>query len=218
VIAVTATAHVARQHTGERPPQGAGSCNVVAISLESATAPSHSGRGIRRCEHPGAKVAVLPSVGCTRGARLRVQRCHHAGAGCLFGTCALAADWRTKSWIVGRPAPQAGGGARPPLAAPVTGARMERTKSPSLQVRSRMTAWAMRAVDGIRILMFSSPWPSRKPVGNGFPNADATGLPDGRTGGTSACIEAQTARGPRQCRYTGSVWHWSCLVALVVLA
>jgi hypothetical protein len=32
-----------------------------------------------------------------------------------------------------------------------------------------MIAWAMREVDGIRILMFSSPWPSRSPVsGTGF--------------------------------------------------
>jgi hypothetical protein len=32
-----------------------------------------------------------------------------------------------------------------------------------------MIAGAMREVDGIRILMFSSPWPSRSPVsGTGF--------------------------------------------------
>jgi hypothetical protein len=72
------------------------------------------------------KVAVLPSVGCIRRVRLRVQRCHHAGGLAVhFGTCALAGDWLTKSWIVGRPAQKARGGARPSsLAAAVTGARM----------------------------------------------------------------------------------------------
>jgi hypothetical protein len=34
--------------------------------LGTATAPSHSGRGIGRCAHPGARVAVLPSVRCIR--------------------------------------------------------------------------------------------------------------------------------------------------------
>jgi hypothetical protein len=38
-----------------------------------------------------------------------------------------------------------------------------------------MIAGAMREVDGIRILMFSSPWPSRSPVRNGFPNETLLG-------------------------------------------
>jgi hypothetical protein len=38
-----------------------------------------------------------------------------------------------------------------------------------------MIAGAMREVDGIRILMFSSPWASRSPVRNGFPNETLLG-------------------------------------------
>jgi hypothetical protein len=74
-----------------------------------------------------------------------------------------------------------------------------------------MIAGAMREVDGIRILMFSSPWPSRSPVRNGFPNETLLGYQADEAGGPSACNKAPTARGARRCRYTGSVWHRSCL-------
>jgi hypothetical protein len=156
VIAVRATAHVARQHTGERPLQGARSCNVVAIS---------SGRPRRRHIAGGGFVAAhIPAPGS-----LSCRAFAFAEQGIEFNDVTTRVDW-----------PFISGHARSPSIwsrslGPVTGCAHGADKAALTAGQESHDRVGHGAVDGIRILMFLSPWPSGSPVRIGFPNRDATG-------------------------------------------
>jgi hypothetical protein len=136
----------------------------------------------RRMAGGGLLAAHIPAQGRCPTARLvhsprrlRVHRCHSGGGLAVhLATCALAADWLTKSWIVGRLKGPRWRTAVQPRCGGDGCAHGERTSYLTAGQESHDRG-AMREVDGIRILMFSSPWVSRSPVRNGFPNETLLG-------------------------------------------